>query len=117
VIFLTLIVVMFAYTPTAVWMLDWGGLRRLWLTFGIALCSIISLGFLVSWLYDVRNTTRLVLFVSGLGGATLLCTTVFLHLSDCFHWGQGARALAALCGCIVGVVTGMLLVVYGLRTW
>ena len=116
-IFLILIVVMFAYAPTAVWMLDRGGLRKLWLTFGIALLSIILSGLVVSRVFDVPNTIRLMLCVFGLGGATLLCTTVFLHLSHRFRWGQSARALAAVGGCIVGGVSGMLLVIYGLRSW
>ena len=108
---------MLAYALTAVTMLERGGLPKLWLTFGAGLLAIILSGFAVSRTFAVPNATRLMLFVIGLGGSTLLCTTVFLHFGQRFRWGQSARALAAMAGCIVGVITGMLLVIYGLRTW
>ncbi len=116
-IFLIVIAVIFAYAPTAVWMLDRGGVRKLWLTFGIAFFSIVLFALVVSKIYDVRNTAKLVLFVCGFGGSTLLLSTVFLHLGHYFHWGKSARAFAAIGGAIIGVLIGMLLVVYGLRSW
>lgn len=116
-IFLIVIAVIFAYAPTAVWMLDRGGVRKLWLTFVIAFLLIVCVALVVSAIYKVPNTARLVLFACGFGGSTLLCTTVVLHLSHWFGLGQSTRALAAIGGAIIGVLIGMLLVVYGLHSW
>jgi hypothetical protein len=60
---------------------------------------------------------RLVLFFCGFGGSTMLLTTLLLQVSHWFQWGRSAQALAAFGGSILGVVLGMLLVVYGLRSW
>lgn len=98
-------------------MLDRGGVGKLWLTFATAFLLIVLSALIVASVYNVPSTTRLVLFVCGFGGSTLLCTTVVLHLSHYFRLGQSTRALAAIGGALVGALLGMLLVVYGLRSW
>jgi hypothetical protein len=44
-------------------------------------------------------------------------TTLLLHVSHLFRWGQSAQALVAFGGGILGAVLEMLTVVYGLRSW
>ena len=116
-IFLLVIAIIIVYSPTAVWMLARGGVRRLWVTFAIAFSLIILLTPAVSAIYNAPNTARLVLFASGFGGSTLLCATVVLHISHSFQLGQNTRVLAAIGSAMVGALVGMLLAVYGLRSW
>ena len=106
---------MFAFLPTALWALGRGGPQKLWLTFGAALSAIILLALAMSKIFEVPNQTRLLLFMSALGGSPLLCATILLHLSQRFRWGQSVRAVAAVAGCMIGLVGGILLAVYGLR--
>ena len=105
------------YSPAALWIFDRCGVGKLWLTFAITFLSIILLGTVVATIHNVPNTIRLVLFLCGFGGPTLLCSTGFLHLSHYFRLGQSTRVLAVVGGAIFGLVIGMLLVVYGLRSW
>jgi hypothetical protein len=116
-IFLIVIVVIFAYSPTAVWISERGGVRRLWVVFSIAFSLIILLALAVSAIYSVPSTARLVLFVIAFGGSTLLCSTVVVHITHAFQLGQSTRALAAMGSAMVGALVGMVLVVYGLRSW
>jgi hypothetical protein len=117
--FLIVVAVIFIYAPVAVRLLTRGGPPRLWLGFAAALSLVLCLGFVTAAVYaeTVPEKTRLVLFFLGFGGSTFLLTTLFLHLSHLFRWGQGAQALAAFGGSILGVVLGTLVVVYGLRSW
>lgn len=115
--FLIVVAVIFIYAPLAIGLLTRGGPRRLWLGFAVALSLLLSLAFVTAAVYAVPNTVRLLLFFCGFGGSTLLLTTLLLHLSHLFQWGQSAQALAAFGGSILGVVLGILLVVYGLRSW
>ena len=116
-LFLIVILVILIYAPLAVRLLTRGGPRRLWLGFIAALSLLLSLAFVAAAVYAVPNTVRLVLFFCGFGGFTLLLTTLLLHVSHLFRWGQSAQALVAFGGGILGAVLGMLTVVYGLRSW
>jgi hypothetical protein len=116
-LFLIIMAAIFVYSPTAVWALNSGGVRRLWLAFVLALMLILSFSLYLSAVFTVPNATRVLLFLGGFGGSTLFFTTAFLHLSHSFDWKQSGQALAAFGGGIVGMLMGMFLVVYGLRSW
>ena len=115
--FLVVVAAIFIYSPLALRLLSRGGPRRLWLGFVVTFSIVFCLAVVTANVYAVPNTLRLLLFFCGFGGSTLLLTTILLHLSHLFQWRQSAQALAAFGGSILGVVLGMLLVVYGLRSW
>ena len=94
-----------------------GGRRGLWLGFAAALSLLLSLAWVTATVYKVPNTLRLVLFFCGVGGSTLLLTTLLLHVSHLFQWGHSRQTLVAFGGGILGMALGMLLVVYGLHSW
>jgi hypothetical protein len=73
--FLIVFAVIFVYSPTAVWALNRGALRRLWLTFVVALLLIVLFSVYLSSIFNVPHTVRLVLFVCGFGGSALLFST------------------------------------------
>ena len=102
------------YSPTAVWALNSGGVRRLWLAFVLVLMLILSFSLYLAAIFTVPNATRVLV---GFGGSTLFFTTAFLHLSHSFDWKQLGQAPAAFGGGSVGMLMGMFLVVYGLRSW
>ena len=116
-LFLILFVIILIYAPVAVKLLMRGGRRGLWLGFAAALSLLISLAWVTATVYKVPNTLRLVLFFCGVGGSTLLLTTLLLHVSHLFQWGHSRQTLVAFGGGILGMALGMLLVVYGLHSW
>jgi len=116
-LFLVLVLAMFIYAPVAVRLLNHGGRRRLWVGFAAALSLLLSLALMTAAVYRVPDTLWLVLFFCGVGSLALLMTTLVLHVSDLFQWGQSGQALAAFFGSILGVVLGTLLIVYGLHSW
>jgi hypothetical protein len=116
-LFLILVLAMFVYAPVAVKLLSQGGRPRLWLGFAVGLFLLFSLAWLTATVYAVPDTLRLVLFFCAVGGLALFMTTLLLHVSQLFRWGQSGQALAAFGGSILGVVLGTLLAVYGLHSW
>lgn len=77
-IFLIFIAVILIYSPAALWMLDRGGVGKLWLTFAITFLSIILLGTVVATIHNVPNTIWLVLFLCGFGGPDIAVQYWFL---------------------------------------
>lgn len=116
-LFVILVTSVFGYAPAAVWMLDHGGVGKLWLMFSLALLAVLGLGVALALVYNVRETTRLLLYVGVLAGSAFLCTTALLHIAHALRCGQSLRAVAAFSGGIVGLIGGLFVAVYGLRSW
>lgn len=101
-----------AFAPIAVWVLRWGGLRRLWL-----LCALVFLGSLLAALmlsavYSVPSTWRVVYYSLTLVGPSLLFATGSLTVANTFAMMLSVQLTMAFAGSLIGLAIGFVAVVY-----
>jgi len=106
-----------AFSPAAVWALRSGGLWRLWTLCTLALLSIAIVAIGLSVIYSVPSTARVTVYLLAFCGPSIVLATMFLSLGRVFIKSQLGQLPIAIIGSIVGLASGFVLVVYGLRVW
>lgn len=105
------------FAPIAVWVLRVGGLRRLWLLCAFALLGLLLVALVLSFVYSVPSTWRVVYYSLAFVGPSLLCATGSLTVANSFARALPVQLSAAFAGSLIGLAIGFLVVVYVFRVW
>jgi hypothetical protein len=116
---LTLFVVplILAYGPAAVWALSTGGPGRLWSLCAGGLATVILLALLLSALYSVPSTPRVVVYMLTCLGPAILLATAFLAVAHTSTRSRAAHVAASLGGVVIGLLAGLGLAIYAPGVW
>ena len=106
-----------AFTPIAVWVLKVGGLRRLWLLCVLALLAIVLVALMLSAVYSVPSTWRVVCFSLMFVAPPVLFATGSLTVANTFAKTLPIQLITAFAGSLIGLAMGFALVVYLLSVW
>ena len=106
-----------AFAPGAVWALRAGGLRRLWLLCGLSILAVILAALVLSAVYSVPSTWRVVYYTLTFVGPSLLCATALLTVANTFAMTLPIQFITAFVGSLIGLVMGLAVVVYLLGLW
>jgi hypothetical protein len=106
-----------AFSPTAVWALKVGGLRRLWMLCALALLAVLFLALLLSAVYSVPSPWRVVLYFLVFVGPSILLATGFLALSSSFARTHPLQLASAFAGSIIGLAVGFVAAINVLGGW
>jgi len=106
-----------AFAPIAVWTLKVGGLRRLWLLCALALLALVLVALILSAIYSVPSTWRVVYYSLASVGPSLLFATVSLAVANSFARALPVQLSAAIAGSLIGLAIGFVVVVYVFRVW
>ena len=106
-----------AFAPVAVWALRVGGLRRLWLMCILALLVELLAALVLSFVYSVPSTWRVVYYSLAFVGPSFLFATGFLTVANTFEGALHVQLITAFAGSLVGLAIGFVVVVYVLGVW
>ena len=106
-----------AFAPVAVWALRVGGLRRLWLLCALALLALVLVALMLSAVYSVPSTWRVVYYSLTFVGPSILFATVSLTVANAFARSLSVQLLATFAGSLIGLAVGFVVVVYVLGVW
>jgi hypothetical protein len=106
-----------AYGPAAVWGLSTGGPRRLWSLCAGALAAVILLALLLSAVYSVPSTPRVVVYMLTCLGPAIVLATGFLALGNMCTTSRAGHLAASLAGVVIGLFAGLGLAIFALRVW
>jgi len=106
-----------AFAPLAVWALKGGGLRRLWLLCALALFAVLLAALVLSFVYSVPSTWRVVCYSLALVGPSILFATCSLTVANTFARALSVQLIAAFAGSLIGLAIGFVLVAYVLGVW
>ena len=105
------------FAPIAVWVLRVGGLRNLWLLCALALLALLLLALVLSAVYSVPSTWRVLYYLLTFAGPSILFSTGSLTVESTLEGALSAQLITALAGSLVGLAVGFVLVVYVLGVW
>ena len=106
-----------AFAPIAVWALRVGGLRRLWLLCVLALLALVVVALLLSAMYSVPSSWRVVYYSLASAGPSVLFATGSLAVMNTFARALPVQVIAAFSGSLIGLAVGFVVVVYVLGVW
>ena len=106
-----------AYGPAGVWALSTGGPRRLWGLCAGALAAVILLALLLSSLYSVPSTPRIVVYMLTCLGPAIVLATGSLAVANTFMRSRAGHIAASLAGVVIGLLAGLGLAIYALGVW
>ena len=106
-----------AFAPVAVWALRVGGLRLLWLLCALALFADLLASLVLSFVYSVPSTWRVVYYSLAFVGPSLLFATGSLTVANTFARALPVQLLATFVGSLIGLAVGFVVVVYVLGVW
>jgi hypothetical protein len=106
-----------AFAPIAVWSLRVGGLRRLWLLCAIALLALVLVALILSFVYSVPSTWRVVYYSLASVGPSVLLATVSLAVANALTRAFPVQLIAAFAGSLIGLTVGFAVAVYVLGVW
>jgi hypothetical protein len=106
-----------AYAPAAVWALSTGGPPRLWGVCAGALAAVFLLALLVSAVYSVPSTPRVVVYMLTCLGPAIVLATGFLAVAHTSTRSRAGHITASLAGVVIGLVAGLGLAIYALGVW
>ncbi len=106
-----------AFSPVAVLVLRVGGLRRLWSLCALALLAVVLVALLLSAVYSVPNTWRVILYLLVFAGPSILFATGSLTLASGFARRLPVQLITAFAGSMIGLAVGSVVVVYVLGVW
>ena len=113
--FLFVVILVAGYPVAASWAAPHGQ-RRLWLTASATLLVIAIAGVLLGRYYAVPSMSRLLLYAVALTGPIVLVPTTMLSFMKGTRSTSAALPTAVLGACL-GIVSGFVIVVFGLRVW
>jgi hypothetical protein len=105
------------FAPIAVWALRVGGLRRLWLLCALALLALVLVALMLSAIYSVRSTWRVVYYSLASVGPSVLFATVSLAVANAFTRALPVQLIAGFAGSLIGLTVGFAVAVYVLGVW
>jgi hypothetical protein len=106
-----------AFAPVAVWALRVGGLRRLWLLCALAHVAGLLAALVLSFVYSVHSTWRVVYYSLMFVGPSLLFATGSLTVANAFARALPVQLITAFAGSLIGLAIGFVVVVYVLGVW
>ena len=106
-----------AFAPIAVWALRVGGLRRLWLLCAFALLALVLVALMLSAIYSVPGTWRVVYYSLAFVGPSILFATGSLAAANAFTRTLPVQLTATFAGSLIGLAVGFVVVVYVLGVW
>jgi hypothetical protein len=101
-----------AFAPVAVWALRVGGLGRLWLLCALALFAELLAALVLSIVYPVPSTWRVVYY-----SLAILFATGSLTVASAFERAPSAQITTAFAGSMLGLAVGFVVVVYVFGVW
>ena len=106
-----------AFIPAAVWAFRVGGLRRLWSLCTLALLAVALVAVVLSAIYSVPSTWRVLLYFLGFVGPSILFASSSLTLASGFARTLPFQLITAFAGSMVGLGVGFVVIVYVLGVW
>jgi len=106
-----------AFDPVAVWVLRAGGRQRLWLLCALALLAIVLGALMLSAIYSVPSSWRVVYYSLASAGPSVLFATGSLAVMNTFARALPVQLIAAFAGSLIGLAVGFVVVVYVLGVW
>jgi len=106
-----------AFGPIAVWALRVGGLRRLWLLCVLTLLVLVLVALMLSAIYSVPSSWRVVHYSLASAGPSVLFATGSLVVMNTFARALPVQVIAAFSGSLIGLAVGIVVVVYVLGVW
>jgi hypothetical protein len=106
-----------AFAPVAVWALRVGGLRLLWLHCALALFAGLLTALVLSFVYSVPSTWRVVYYSLAFVGPSLLFATGSLTVANNFARTLPVQLITTFAGSLIGLAVGFVVVVYVLGVW
>ena len=106
-----------AFAPGAVWALRVGGQRGLWLLCALALLACLLAALVLSAVYSVPSTWRVVYYSLAFVGPSLLLTTSSLTVANTLARALPVQVIAAFAGSLIGLAVGFVVGVYVLGVW
>jgi hypothetical protein len=106
-----------AFSPAAVWALRVGGLRLLWSLCAFTLVAAVLLALFLSTVYSVPSVWLVILYCLGFVGPPMVVATGSLTLTSGFARTLPLQLVVAFAGSIIGLVVGIVVVVYVLGVW
>ena len=106
-----------AFAPIAVWALKAGGLQLLWLLCVLALLALVVVALMLSAIYSVPSTWRVVYYTLAFAGPSVLFATGSLTVANAFARAFLVQLIAAFAGSLIGLAVGFVVVVYVLGIW
>ena len=106
-----------AFAPIAVWALRASGLRRLWLLCALALLALVLVKLMLSAIYSVPSTWRVVYYSLAFVGPSVLLATVSLAVANAWTRALLVQLIAAFAGSLIGLAVGFVVAVYVLGVW
>ena len=104
-------------SPAAVWAFRAGGLRRLWLLCALTLLAVLLLSLVLSAVYSVPSTWRVVLYFMAFVGPSIVFASGSLTLASGFARTLPLQVITALAGSTIGLALGCVAVVFVLGVW
>ena len=101
-----------AFAPAAVWAPRVSGLRRLWLLCALALPADLLAALVLSAVYSVPSTLRIVFYFLAFVGPSILFATGSLTTSRTFARTLPVQLTAAFAGSLIGPAVGFSMVFY-----
>ena len=114
---LFVLLLILAFAPVAVWALRVGGMRRLWLLCAIALLALVVAALMLSAMYSVPSSRRVVYYSLASMGPSVLFATVSLTVANAFTRALPVQLIAAFAGSLSGLTVGFVVAVYVLGVW
>src|SRR3954452_20669387 len=90
-----------AFAPIAVWALRVGGLKRLWLLCAIALLALVVVALVLSAVYSVPSSRRVVYYSLASVGPSVLFATGLLAAANAFARSLQVQVIAAFAGSLI----------------
>jgi hypothetical protein len=106
-----------AFAPVAVWALRSGGLRGLWLLGTLALLTLLLVALMLSAVYSVPSTSRVVYYSLVFVGPSILFAAGSLTVASTFARVLLVQLIAAFAGSLVGLAVGFVMAVYVPGVW
>ena len=94
------------------WALRVGGLRRLWLLCALALLVLVVVALMLSAIFSVPSTWRVVYYFLASMGPSVLFATVSLAVANAFTRALPVQLIAAFAGSLIGLTVGFVVAVY-----
>ena len=104
-------------SPAAVWAFRAGGLRRLWLLCALTLLAVLLLSLVLSAVYSVPSTWRVILYHMAFVGPSILFASGSRALASGFARTVPLQLITALAGSMIGLALGYVAVVFVLGVW
>jgi len=106
-----------SFAPVAVWALRAGGLRRMWLLCALALLGSLLAALVLSAVYSVPSTWRVLYYSLTFVGPSILFATGSLTVANTFARALPVQLITAFAGSLIGLAIGFVVAVYVLGVW